>query len=326
MGIYADGTVTGRKLYYGGIKIRKMALGNRKVYSSGNMATYHVDTGISYTEEVEEGASCLSPGTFTPEKEGWEFAGWRQDTAAEGEVLGSLVMGEDPITLYALFKQDVILTTVANGITARETRQRLYNNGNLANPSFTVTDPVLAGATFKGWSSGAGSTDITSPTIINLELEESATRWAVFQYADSVVGNINLSYYTNNPGRHYAWTRMDGTSMGNNFNVFGLTFDCEKYAAISIAGLHADCVANFKDHSAWIDLVCGGTTKRLVSSGTDWDAFDGTFTIPFVQTSGTTSCILSAGASGSTTVGMDFRPQNPPYFYTITKFGRTVVG
>ncbi len=324
MAIYRAGSKG--KLYKGAAKVKKAYQGAVKVYSSGNICTYHVETGISYMEEVDEGASCLSPGNFTPVKEGWEFAGWKLSDAAGLPAEEEILMGDDPITLYALFKQDVILTTVANGITARETGQRLYNNGNLANPVFTVASPSKAGATFKGWSSGAGSTAITNAAITNLELDASITRWAVFQYADSVVGNINLSYYTNNPGRHYAWTRMDGTGMGNNFNVFGLTFDCEKYAAISIAGLHADCVANFKDHSAWIDLVCGGTTKRLVSSGTDWASFDGTFTIPFVQTSGTTSCILSAGASGSTTVGMDFRPQNPPYFYTITKFGRTVVG
>ena len=180
MAIYRAGSKG--KLHVGAAKVKKVYQGNRKVYSSGNICTYHMDTGISYTEEVEEGASCLSPGTFTPEKEGWEFAGWRQDGAAEGEVLGSMVMGDDPVTLYALFKQDVILTTVANGITAEQTGQMLYNNGNLASPAFTVASPSKAGATFKGWSSGAGSTDITSPTIINLELDTSTTRWAVFEY------------------------------------------------------------------------------------------------------------------------------------------------
>ena len=180
MAIYRAGSKG--KLYKGAAKVKKAYQGAVKVYSSGNICTYHVETGISYMEEVDEGASCLSPGNFTPVKEGWEFAGWKLSDAAGLPAEEEILMGDDPITLYALFKQDVILTTVANGITARETGQRLYNNGNLANPVFTVASPSKAGATFKGWSSGAGSTAITNAAITNLKLDASTTRWAVFEY------------------------------------------------------------------------------------------------------------------------------------------------
>lgn len=314
------------RLCLGAEKVKKAYLGNVKVYSSGNICTYHVDEGITYQEEVDEGASCLSPGSFVPEKEGWEFAGWRTDTEADGEVPGSLAMGDAPVELYAVFRQEVVLTTVANGATNRETKPRLYNNGNLVDPVFTVASPAKSEATFRGWSVSAGSTAISNNSISGLPLAASTARWAVFQYADSVTNNVNYHYYVNNPGRPYAWFRMDGTEMGNNFDVFGLSIDCGKYTAISIGGLYSDCKANFKDHTAWIDLTCGGTTKRLVYSGTESVSFTGTFTIPFVQTSGLTACKLNAGASGSTTVGMGFRPQDPPYFYTITLHGRTVVG
>ncbi len=156
MGIYADGTAAGRKLYYGGIKIRKMALGNRKVYSSGNICTYHVEEGTTYMEEVDEGASCLSPQSFTPEKEGWEFAGWRQDAAAEGEVLGSLVMGDDPVELYAVFRQEVTLSYHADGATGENVADEecaYYNNGSLVEASFIVKPNMFtkAGYTFRSW-------------------------------------------------------------------------------------------------------------------------------------------------------------------------------
>ncbi len=180
MAIYRAGGKA--KLNIGAAKVKKMYRGDVKVYSAGNICTYHVEEGTTYMEEVDEGASCLSPQSFTPEKEGWEFAGWRQDAAADGEVLGSLVMGDDPVELYAVFRQEVTLATVANGITATETKPRLYNSGNLANPVFTVASPAKAGATFLGWGSGAGSTDITNAAITNLELDASTTRWAVFEY------------------------------------------------------------------------------------------------------------------------------------------------
>ena len=65
------------KFYLGDQKVKAIWLGGVKVYSAGNIVTYHVDTGITYQEEVDEGASVLSPTSFTPTKQGWTFIGWR---------------------------------------------------------------------------------------------------------------------------------------------------------------------------------------------------------------------------------------------------------
>lgn len=64
------------------IDIFKISLGDVLIYSDGNVVTYYVDTDIVYQEEVDADETVLSPKTFTPVKEGWKFAGWRQDTVA----------------------------------------------------------------------------------------------------------------------------------------------------------------------------------------------------------------------------------------------------
>lgn len=87
---------TACKLYLGSTKIKKGYVGDTRVYSAGNIVTYKVDTSTTYQEEVDEGASCLSPKTFTPQKSGWAFVGWRMDMVASGDVLTSKVMGDNP--------------------------------------------------------------------------------------------------------------------------------------------------------------------------------------------------------------------------------------
>ena len=53
------------KLFFESNKVKKAYKGCSKIYSSGNIVTYIVDSSTSYTEEVDEGASCLSPISFT---------------------------------------------------------------------------------------------------------------------------------------------------------------------------------------------------------------------------------------------------------------------
>ena len=88
------------KLYIGSEKI-KAVIGGIKVYSAGNICTYHVD-GVTYKEEVDEGVSCLSPTSFTvPEKSGYIFAGWSLENG--GNALTDLIMGDEPVELYTVY-------------------------------------------------------------------------------------------------------------------------------------------------------------------------------------------------------------------------------
>ena len=87
------------KVFLGNIKVKKAYIGSRRVYSAGNIATYYVDTGKVYSEEVDSDASCLSPTTFTPTKSGWTFVGWREDKTANSSVLSKKIMDDELKTL-----------------------------------------------------------------------------------------------------------------------------------------------------------------------------------------------------------------------------------
>lgn len=87
------------KVYVGSKKVKKVFAGDNRVYSAGNICTYHVD-GLTYREEVDEGESCLSPTSFIPEKSGYTFIGWSLESSG-GDVLSDFIMGDTPVTLYA---------------------------------------------------------------------------------------------------------------------------------------------------------------------------------------------------------------------------------
>ena len=93
------------KLMCGSRKIKKGLCAQRVIYSSGSICTYHVDTGVSYQEEVDSDASCLTPKTFTPQKTGWSFVGWREDAAANANVVPGRVMKEERLRGMAGYGQ-----------------------------------------------------------------------------------------------------------------------------------------------------------------------------------------------------------------------------
>lgn len=149
---------------------KKMYINGVQVYSAGNNVTYHVDNGVSYTEEVEFEQSCLVPKTFTPSKSGWEFVGWADSKTASENVLSALNMGDNAVTLYAVFKQAVTLNYSGNGAdsgaVASETKYSYYNNGVVSNASFTLKDNGYArrGYRFSNWDLGVVGATITLST------------------------------------------------------------------------------------------------------------------------------------------------------------------
>lgn len=180
-----------KKPFTGSQRIKQAYVGNVRVFTSSNLVTYRVDTGVTYQEEVDFEASCLSPTSFTPTKQGWTFIGWRQDTVASGTVLTSLSMGENPITLYAVFRQTITVTYYNGNATARTTSgYRYYNNGNMANPSFTLTQAALSGWTARGWSAGtAGNSGITYGNGAAFTRDSNITLYGMYQQT------VTVTYY-----------------------------------------------------------------------------------------------------------------------------------
>ncbi len=182
-----------KKLYIGNQAVRKAYLGNQLVYSAGNIVTYHVDAGVRYQEEVGEGESCLSPKTFTPQKAGWAFVGWRTDATASGDVISSLIMGDSPIELYAVFTHPVTVTYYNGSASASaQMKNRYWNNGNDTPPSFTLTQAALSGWSARGWSaSTAGNGGITYANGAAFTRNSDVTLYGMYQQA------VTLSYSGN---------------------------------------------------------------------------------------------------------------------------------
>lgn len=131
----------------------------RVLWQAGSNVTYVTDVGQSYIEEVDSGSSCLSPSRGNPTKDGWTFVGWRKDGQATSTVETSVIMGSDPIVLYAVYKQDVTvtfhyLTDAGTLATTPKTGTRYFNaSGNTLNASVTAPSGATANNwTWRGWS------------------------------------------------------------------------------------------------------------------------------------------------------------------------------
>ena len=165
MGVFGTSKM---KLFGGSEKIRKAYLGTEKIYSAGSIVTYYVDSNTYYQEEVDSDASCLNPTTFTPSKSGWTFVGWREDTVASGDVLSSKIMGDEPITLYAVYSQSVACNFVSYNKTETKYGTRYYNNGNTVNGSVTAPSGAsYSGWSWRGWSHNNGTSATLSPRYAN---------------------------------------------------------------------------------------------------------------------------------------------------------------
>lgn len=182
-----------KKMSYNGEKVKKWYHDDVKVYSAGGVVTYYVDDGVIYQEEVDSEASCLSPKTFTPSKSGWSFVGWREDKTANGSVLSSKVMGDTPITLYAVFSADVTVTYYNNSTTAsKDAKKKYYNNGNTANPTFKLAQAGVSGWSARGWSTGtAGNSGVTYNNNTDFTRDSNVTLYGTYSKS------VTLSYNGN---------------------------------------------------------------------------------------------------------------------------------
>ena len=175
--------------------------GNLKITYEGttnglksNIVTYYVDTDVSYQEKVTKYQTCLLPKTFSPSKEGYTFVGWREDTTASEEILETKKMGDNEITLYAVFSKEVTITYNGNENTDGETQATTglvyYNNGNkesnviLAENGFSKTDAI-----FSKWAMSSIDGETYNPGD-NVSIVDNIEFYAIWQ------DNITTYEYT----------------------------------------------------------------------------------------------------------------------------------
>lgn len=271
--IYTGNTKS--KLYIGSTKIRRVYKGNEQLYSSGGIVTYMVDSGVSHQEEVESDASCLSPTTFTPTKEGYVFAGWREDNTASETVLESKIMDSDPITLYAVFTKEVTVTyyNKTSGTPDVETKNFVYNNSNITQPTFEFSELYIDNYTFRGWVT---TRQANAPVVYeggqSYQVSEDTIVYATWQY------NIAVSYNGNNSTSGSTasqsgtvYVLYDGSTIGATFilqsNGFTRTnYKFSKWAIGSTsgkqygAGEKLTLIGSTVFYAVWIINVANTTT------------------------------------------------------------------
>lgn len=170
--------------------IKRIYLGSELVFKYTNPVTYHIDTGNSYTEDVEYDASCLSPSKGTPTKTGYTFFGWATSSTAvsESDKLSTKKMGHNAIDLYAIFKKEYKLSYANGGGTGTMTADTItqyynhgkYSTGDDKGVTFTLKANGFSRTdyTFNGWSISSTTKNPGDP--ITLSGDATATAlWKV---------------------------------------------------------------------------------------------------------------------------------------------------
>lgn len=315
------------KCFFGNVKMKKGYIGGTRVYSAGEIVTYIIDTGITKQEEVDEGSSTLSPKTFTPSKTGWTFIGWRSDKTANGSVLTSKIMGDSPITLYAVFRQTITVSYDGNGhtggSTASQTGYRYYNNGNVANPSFTLQSNgfTKTGYVFDKWTNSGNTYSAGQKITISTNMvmyatylvEQEVTTWdktLVYPWPGKewtgywTIWNqngLNTTKYTQEEIDEQvkcwvasSWISRDGEHAREETDCLKAYVDCSKYKGIIIPLFYV--INNGYDNKTGCTLYLsgGGTTITVASVPTNTSGPEETktFTLLFKQTSGTTNVLI----------------------------------
>lgn len=286
MPVYLESSKTRHKIFFVTEKIKKVYIGEQKVYSAGSTVTYRVDSGVTYREEVDSGASCLSPKSFTPAKSGYAFLGWRTDIKPETGICGSLVMEDSPITLYAVFRKTVTVTFYNGTATAgKQTGYQYYNNGNLFNPSFKLTQASLSGWYPRGWSgspnpdgsvlagNGAAFTQNADITLYGLYYKTVKLTTSI----RGTVNNIGQNAYYNSSGRttYPSFTVQNPSVNGTVFKGWSTkagsaTIAYKTFADIQLAS-NTILYAVFK----YNDAAISGSRTGVINSPGHWHEWNG---------------------------------------------------
>lgn len=175
------------------------------IYNGGNWVHYHIDdpNDTILNPQIKtrfrwNGENVLNGLDFTPEKDGYEFTGWRFHPD-DGGYLTEVTMLGDVINLYATFRKTVTLTffdcnSPTSVLDYGERRQGFlyYNNGVIEAPRFTATPTPYSGYEFVCWTNG---TNWDSPqkykTIVDREFTDNETVYAIYHKNVSYITSVN---------------------------------------------------------------------------------------------------------------------------------------
>lgn len=224
-----------KKLYLGtgteDVEIKKVYSfpGDLEVYSSGHVVSYHIDTDNVVEQEVDDGADCIANAPAVS-VQGYTLHGWREDTMASATVLESKTCDDEGIVLYAVLKKTISVTYNGNGSTGGstdgQTGTKYYNNGNVLNPTFTLSANGYTKVNYVSsgkWAEGsAGGTQYAVGA--SRTLGEDTTYYACWVKAPVVYT------FNNRVGLGYPNPDFNGYVMGVDCTGFAYaTIDCQAY-------------------------------------------------------------------------------------------------
>lgn len=167
--------------------------GFRREPSSGKKmcdVLYWVDVNEGYHENVKVGDSVLNPTSFTPTKSGYTFLGWKDSGIASADIFTDKTAEDASMILFAVFTKTIMLTQYnASNTASYQYGTQYYNNSDILNPLFTLTEIALSGWTKRGWTTNASEYNATVADGGTVTLSENATYYSLYQQT------ITVTYY-----------------------------------------------------------------------------------------------------------------------------------
>lgn len=233
---------------------------------------YMVDVGQGYKEEVQLGSTALLPTSFTPQKDGYVFIGWRRDTVASNDILTECTVGEEPLTLYAVFRKQYTLTFTSYQKTESLVAYEYYNNENIVAASVTApTGIAYTGFTWRGWSNaniadGNAAVLCANRAVIN-NIKSNGTYYGLYQQTITVTYNGNGS--TGGSTASHTGTRYysaSGNYVNPSFTLKANGFTKTNYAFVKwaagstsgtqyAAGASVTLTANTTYYAIWNQVI-----------------------------------------------------------------------
>lgn len=177
---------------YSNTELDKIIYNTTTVYQRITV-NYYCENTIYKSIKVVTGNNVDLSSSNAASKSGWTFLGWRLDKTASSSVQSSITAGTTDINLYAVYRQSITVTYYNNSTSASSTsKDRLYNNGNIANPSFTLAQASRSGWTARGWStSTAANGAISYNNNTSFTRDSNITLYGMYQKT------VTLSYNGN---------------------------------------------------------------------------------------------------------------------------------
>lgn len=247
--------------------LKKMNCNETLVYSASQLITYKVDTGTTYTEEIEYGSSALVPTSFTPTKSGYTFVGWRTDNAASSSVLTEKDVDTEEFTLYAVFKRTVTLSFNGNGSTSGSVETKsgttYYNNGNKLGATFTAPSSGFKRTryAFSTWALGSAS-GTRYHAGDSISVTENTVAYAKWKAVTFTTSQFDIHGYGNSSYPNAVKEESETKTLISSIDLTGFST-----ISLYIGNFHSsDSIEYDNSHGAKARIKLSGTTVIEVST------------------------------------------------------------